>query len=68
MQGERSSLCRVLHHIKLIIFKIPLATSYKSNRRSLHQISAQNSFFWVLNSTKNLPNGKSDIKLGFIFG
>jgi len=33
MQAERSSLCRLQHHIKLIIFITPLSTSYKSIRR-----------------------------------
>jgi len=34
----------------------------------LHQISAPNSFSWILISTKKLQIGKCDIELGAVFG
>jgi len=68
MQKERVSLCGLPYHTKLIILKIPLNNSYKSTRRPSIPISSQNSFFRILNGTKNFQIGKCDIKLGPIFG
>jgi len=61
MQAERCSLCRLPHHIKLIILKLLSWRAISLLEDHLHQISAPNSFTWVLNSTKNLLIGKSDI-------
>jgi len=68
MHGESSSLCRLSHHTKLIILEFLPIIAKSLLEDNLLQISAQNSLFGVLNSTKTLQIGKSDIKSGPIFG